>query len=33
MNRNREAAKQQKEAERIDPVAHDKEYLITKKEE
>ena len=33
MNKNREESRKQKEAERADPVAHDKEYLITKKEE
>ena len=33
MNKNREESRKQREAEKIDPVAHDKEYLITKKEE
>ena len=33
MNKNREESRKQKEAEKTDPVAHDKEYLITKKEE
>ena len=32
MNKNREESRKQKEAEKTDPVAHDKEYLITKKE-